>query len=76
MPELTPRARLIRDAIIYTPLFLLTAALALSMLVGMVDFAIVAFVLLGGMGFLFGYQSVQSLRDLSKQPVETSGSIA
>lgn len=75
MPTLTPRTRLIRDAMIYTPLFALTGGIAVLMLVGAVDFAVVAFVLLAGMGFLFGYQSIQSWRDLAKRPVEVSGPI-
>src|SRR5205823_2646758 len=71
-----PRGRLVRDAIIYTPPFLVTAGLALLMVAGAVDFAIVAFVLLAGMAFLFGYQSIQSLRDLRLAPAETSGPVA
>jgi hypothetical protein len=73
MPDFSPRARVIRDAVIYTPLFLLVLAMLLLMVAGIWDRAPVAMVLLAVVGFLFGYQSIQSLRDLREQPQTVSG---
>ncbi|HEY7293868.1 MAG TPA: hypothetical protein VH916_02460, partial [Dehalococcoidia bacterium] len=63
MPDFSPRGRLIRDAIIYTPIFVLCAVVLLLMFVGIVDRAVVGMVLLAIVTFLFGYQSIQTLRD-------------
>lgn len=76
MPELSPRGKLVRDALIYTPLFLACLALVLIMLSGLTDRAWIGIVLLAGMSFLFGYQSIQSLRDLRERPQEVVGEIA
>lgn len=75
MPDLSPRARVIRDAVIYTPLFLLVLAALLLMVVGIWDRAPVAMVLLAVVGFLFGYQSIQSLRDLRERPETVKGPV-
>jgi hypothetical protein len=76
MPDLSPRGRIVRDAIIYTPLFLISLLALALMVAGVWDRAPVAMVLLVVVGFLFGYQSIQSLRDLSSQPHETTGAVA
>lgn len=75
MPDLSPRGRLIRDAIVYTPIFLLCAAVLLLMVIGVIDRAIVGMVLLAVVTFLFGYQSVQTLRDLGERPRLFEGSV-
>ena len=75
MPVLSPRGRIVRDALIYTPLFVLSAGLLALMLANVVDRAIIGMILLAGMAFLFGYQSVQSLRDLSAAPRTVTGVI-
>ncbi len=76
MPDLSPRGRLIRDAVIYTPIFLLCAAVLLLMVVGVIDRAIVGMVLLAIVTFLFGYQSIQTLRDLRERPRPFEGAVA
>lgn len=76
MPDLSARGRVIRDAIIYTPLFAASAAALLLMIVGVWDRAPVAMVLLLGVGFLFGYQSIQSLRDMRQEPATVKGRVA
>jgi len=76
VPDLSPRGRLIRDAIIYTPIFVLCAAVLLLMVVGVIDRAIVGMVLLAIVTFLFGYQSVQTLRDLRERPRQFEGAVA
>lgn len=60
-PSRTP---LLRAAILYTPLFLLTLVGTLSMLVGLFDGGIVLLIISGVATLLFGYQSVQAIRDL------------
>jgi hypothetical protein len=76
VPDLSPRGRLIRDAIIYTPIFLLCAVLLLLMMAGVIDRAIVGMILLAIVTFLFGYQSIQTLRDLREQPRQFEGAVA
>ncbi len=76
MPDLSPRGRLIRDAIIYTPIFLLCAFVLVLMLIGVLDRAIVGMVLLAVVTFLFGYQSIQTLRDLRERPRQFEGAVA
>jgi len=73
------RRHLIRDAVIYTPLFVL-ALLAWG-------FALAGVVAAGGGGgiflvvlltivvFLTGFQSIQALRDLRSSPVATEGAV-
>lgn len=73
------RASLIRTALLYTPFFILLLAalgfvireLALEPGAG----SVAAVVIVGFLAFLTGYQSVQTLRDLVAQPVETQGVI-
>jgi hypothetical protein len=75
MRELSPRGRLLRDAAIYTPLFLGCLGLLLWMTLDPGARAVVGMILLAGMAFLFGYQSLQSLRDLREQPLTITGPI-
>jgi len=75
MPQLSPRGRLIRDAVIYTPIFALCLAVLLFMIAGVIDRAPVALVLLVIVTFLFGYQSIQSLRDLVAEPETVEGPV-
>ncbi len=75
MRELSPRGRLFRDAAIYTPLFLGCLGLLIWMTLDAGARAPVGMVLLAGMAFLFGYQCLQSLRDLREQPRSFSGPI-
>ena len=70
--ESSPRAGLIRTAIFYTPLFLLTLVSFLAMLIGVLDGGIVLLVIAGIATFLFGYQSIQSLRDLRANRTATT----
>jgi len=76
VPNLSPRGRLIRDAIFYTPIFVLCAVVLLLMIAGVIDRAIIGMVLLAIVTFLFGYQSIQTLRDLSTKPGTFEGPIA
>ena len=72
----SPRAGLIRTAIFYTPLFLLTLISLVAMFVGILDGGIVLLVIAGIATFLFGYQSIQSLRDLrANRTVTTQGPV-
>jgi hypothetical protein len=75
MPPLTPRGRLIRDTILYTPPFAFLVLALVLMIVGVWDRSIVGIVLVAGITFLFGYQSVQSIRDLTSKPRELDGPI-
>ena len=75
MPTMTPRRRLIRDAIIYTPPFIFFLIVIALMLAGVIGFAIFGLIILIGLAFLFGYQSIQSLRDLLDRPRDVVGPI-
>src|SRR5437588_68462 len=75
MFQLSARGRVVRDAIVYTPLFLLCLVPLVLMVAGVFDRAILAMVLLAIVTFLFGFQSVQSLRDLREQPREVQGPV-
>lgn len=74
MLDLSPRGRVVRDAVIYTPLFLACVLGILAMLLSQ-DPPIIGLVLVALMAFLFGYQSIQSLRDLSAAPLTVEGPI-
>lgn len=76
MPDLSPRGRLVRDAIIYTPPFLVFAAVLLLMAFGWGGRPIIGMVIVAFLVFLFGYQSIQSLRDLATEPRDVAGPIA
>ncbi len=75
MHDLSPRGRLLRDAAIYTPLFLGCVGLLIWMTLDAGARAPIGMILLAGMAFLFGYQSLQSLRDLRDQPRSFTGAI-
>src|SRR5438067_1041980 len=75
MPQLSARGRIVRDALIYTPLFLLCLTGVILLLLSF-DRPWIGIVLLGFVTFLFGFQSVQSLRDLTSTPRETTGTIS
>jgi hypothetical protein len=71
------RGALIRSAAFYTPLFLLTLASLLAMLTGVLDGGIVLIVIAALASFLFGYQSIQALRDLrASRLTVTQGPVA
>lgn len=65
MPDKLPgRTALVRSALFYTPLFALTLIGIVSILLGLFDGGVLLLII-GIVGaFLFGYQSIQSLRDL------------
>lgn len=69
------RAGLIRAAAIYTPLFMIALAGVLSIVLGIFDGGIILLILAGVGAFLFGYQSIQALRDLRAAPVVTQGPV-
>jgi hypothetical protein len=75
MTRLSPRARLIRDAILYTPPFALFATMLALMIAGIWDRAIVGMIIIALLTFLFGYQSIQTFRDLFSQPRDLVGPI-
>jgi len=58
------RTALIRSAALYAPLFILTTIAVLAMLLGVFDGGIVLLIIALVAAFLFGYQSIQALRDL------------
>ncbi len=62
--ESPSRAGLLRTAVFYTPLFLVTLIASLLMLTGVFDGGILLLLIGLIATFLFGYQSIQSLRDL------------
>ena len=69
------RARVIRTAIMFTPLFIATALGALIILTGIWDGGIFLLIILAILALLFGYQSVQSLRDLRSELRTTRGPV-
>lgn len=76
MPKLSPRARVVRDAVVFTVMLLLCAVPLLLMLAGIWGRAIPGMVILVLLSALFGYQSLQSVRDLFAAPQEVSGVVA
>jgi len=70
------RAAVIRAALIYTPLFVAGAALTVLSIAGPIDAGIVLTIIEAGVTILFGYQSIQAIRDLSAELVRTEGVIA
>jgi hypothetical protein len=73
------RRHLTRDAIIYTPLFILFLAIWVATLAGVIaqggGGGILLLLLLTIMVFVAGYQSIQSLRDLRSLPVTSEGPV-
>jgi hypothetical protein len=73
------RASLIRTALLYTPLFVLLLA-ALGFVIRELALepgggSVAAVVIVSLLALLTGYQSVQALRDLLAQPIQTEGVI-
>jgi hypothetical protein len=62
-----------RDAAIYTPLFVGGASLTALSILGRVDSGPVLTVIEAVLALLFGYQAMQALRDLGSQPIRTEG---
>ena len=71
----TARAQVQRQAVIYTPLFVATAIALLLIAVGVWDLGPVLLIITLLVTFLFGYQSIQALRDLRAVPRTTRGPI-
>ena len=72
------RAAVLRSALLYSPLLAVTLAafgfvFQETAAEGPTGGRIVGLVLVGSAALLFGYQVVQSLRDLFSRPVETTG---
>lgn len=70
--SLPGRGALIRSAAFYTPLFLLTLASLVGMLTGLLDGGIILIVIALIATFLFGYQSIQAIRDLRATTLVTT----
>jgi hypothetical protein len=73
--ERSARVAIIRDAAIYTPLFAAGIVLTLVSAAGILNAGIVLTVIEGIITLLFGYQSIQALRDLRSTLVRTEGII-
>jgi hypothetical protein len=69
------RASVWRTAIFFTPLFVLSVIGALLILVGAWDGGIVLLIILLLFSLLFGYQSIQSIRDLREEMQVTRGPV-
>lgn len=70
--RLPGRGALIRSALFYTPIFLLTLASLIAMLTGALDGGPILIVIALVATLLFGYQSVQALRDLRVHQIVTT----
>jgi hypothetical protein len=77
MSASTPgRTALLRSAIIYTPLFVLVLFFILATLTGLMSGGIVLLIISLVLAFLFGYQSIQAIRDLrTGKTVTTRGPV-
>jgi hypothetical protein len=69
------RAAVLRTVVFYTPLFAGTILLALAILFGLWDGGIVLLIIDLILAVLFGYQSIQSLRDLREELRTTRGAV-
>lgn len=69
------RARVIRTAVLFTPLFAAALLLMLLSVTGIWSGGPVLFVILLILAVLFGYQSIQALRDLRAPLVTTRGPV-
>lgn len=69
------RAQVLRTAVFYTPLFLASAIVAALLLVGVWDGGPVLLVIMLFLSVLFGFQSIQSLRDLRADLRTTRGPV-
>ncbi|HEX5370179.1 MAG TPA: S1 RNA-binding domain-containing protein [Dehalococcoidia bacterium] len=76
--DIENRGRVVRMAILYTPIALVSVVLtllgAIKMAMGDGGF-VVLFVLFGVVGFLTGFQAIAYLKDLSKAPMAYEGEI-
>lgn len=70
------RAAVLRTAVFYTPLFIAMVITALLMLFGVWRLGPVLFVIVLILAALFGYQSIQSLRDLRAELQTTRGPVS
>ena len=70
------RASVLRTALFYTPLFLASLIAVILTLIGVWDTGIVLLVILLLLVFLFGYQSIQALRDLRAELKTTRGPVS
>ena len=73
--ERSARIAVVRDAAIYTPLFVAGIVLTVLSAAEVINAGIVLTVIEGIITLLFGYQSVQALRDLGSRLVRTEGVI-
>ncbi|HTE83779.1 MAG TPA: hypothetical protein VK821_03530 [Dehalococcoidia bacterium] len=71
--ERSARIAVIRDAAIYTPLFVAGIVLTVLSAMKVVDSGPILTVIEAIITVLFGYQSIQALRDLSAEVVRTEG---
>lgn len=69
------RSAVIRSALFYTPLFTATFVVFVLLLANVWDLGGALKVIVGVLALLFGYQSVQALRDLREDLVTTRGPI-
>jgi hypothetical protein len=78
MAESLPgRGALIRSAAFYTPLFILSLISVISILIGVFNGGVVLLIIGLVASFLFGYQSIQALRDLrANRLVVTQGPVS
>jgi uncharacterized protein (DUF58 family) len=78
MPDKLPgRAALIRSAVFYTPLFILTLIGLLAIITGLFDGGWLLLIIGLIAAFLFGYQSIQAIRDLrANRLVVTQGPVS
>jgi hypothetical protein len=73
--ERSARLSLIREAAIYTPLFIAGVILTVLSVIGRIDSGPILTVIEAILTVLFGYQSIQALRDLQAKLVVTEGVI-
>jgi len=78
MPEKLPgRSALIRSAVLYTPLFVLTLIGIVAILVGLFDGGWLLLIIGLIAAFLFGYQCIQAIRDLrANRLIVTQGPVS
>ena len=78
-PRRSARASVIWSAVLYTPFFLAALAGEGVLIWSLADHfegsAVVGMVVVGVIALLTGYQSIQALRDLFAEPVETRGAV-
>lgn len=73
------RRTVLRGALLWTPIFVVFAALAVNFLIRAVDGNTgtwIAFAITGLVGLLAGYSALAALRDLFAEPIETEATIS